>query len=154
MDLGRFLHDQEEGILQDAVERVRCSHLESYARTGREQVRARLANLLELVRDAVRERDLGPMIAHVDAIALERFEAGFGLFEVQTAFNVLEEVIWQRILSEIQPEEFPEAIGLVSTALGAGKDRLACRYVSLASASKVRSLDLSAMFKGTTAAQV
>jgi hypothetical protein len=42
------------------------------------------------------------------------------------------------------PAELAEAIGLLSTILGYGKETLARRYVSLASARHVPTLDLSA----------
>ena len=51
----------------------------------------------------------------------------------------------------LEPAQYPEAFGLVSTALGAGKQALAIEYVALASRNReVRSLDLTALFKGTT----
>jgi hypothetical protein len=89
------------------------------------------------------------MIAHAEGIARERFEAGFDLWEVQTAFNVLEEAIWVRILKELAPTDFAEALGIISTVLGVGKDTLARRYVSLASRSRVPTLNLQSLFTGT-----
>jgi hypothetical protein len=97
----------------------------------------------------VKEKNLGPMIAHVETVARDRFEAGFGFWEVQTAFNVLEEAIWTRILKELPPADYAEALGLISTVLGTGKDTLARRYVSLASKTKAPSLNLHSLFTGT-----
>jgi hypothetical protein len=68
---------------------------------------------------------------------------------VQTAFNTLEEAMWKRVVADVPPAELAEAIGLLSTTLGFGKDALARRYVSLASARHVPTLDLSALFVGT-----
>jgi hypothetical protein len=70
---------------------------------------------------------------------------------VQSAFNSLEEVVWARMLAELPPAELAEALGLVSTVLGAGKDALARRYVSLAARTHAPSLDLSALFTGIEA---
>ena len=89
------------------------------------------------------------MLNHVENIAKERFSAGYDLYEVQSAINELEEAIWKRIFKDIKPENLAEALGLVSTVLGAGKDTLARTYVSLATKSKVSSLNLQALFKGT-----
>ena len=97
----------------------------------------------------MKERNLGPMIAHADTVARERFASGFDLWEVQTAFNVLEETIWQRILAEMPAGEFARALGLVSTILGAGKDALARRYVALATKTRAPSLNLQSLFSGT-----
>jgi hypothetical protein len=88
------------------------------------------------------------MVAHTDSIARERFASGFDLWEVQTAFNVLEEAIWVHILKELPPTEYAEALGLVSTVLGTGKDTLARRYVSLASKTKASTLNLQSLFTG------
>ena len=89
------------------------------------------------------------MFAHADTIARERFSAGYDLWEVQTLFNVLEEVVWNRILKELPPGDFAEAIGLVSTAPGTGKDTLARRYVTLAGKARVSTLYLQSLFTGT-----
>ena len=46
-------------------------------------------------------------------------------------------------------DDLVEAIGLLSTVLGFGKDAVARTYVSRASKRHVTSLDLSALFRGT-----
>jgi hypothetical protein len=68
---------------------------------------------------------------------------------VQRAFNVLEEAMWRRIVGVTPPDELGEAVGLMSTALGAGKDTLACTWVGLAAKRQVPSHDLTALFEGT-----
>jgi hypothetical protein len=49
------------------------------------------------------------------------------------------------------PQEIgvPETLGLVSTILGAAKDALARKYVSLATNTHAPSLDMQALFAGT-----
>jgi len=42
-----------------------------------------------------------------------------------------------------------EALGLISTILGTGKESLALAYVGLASKQKTKSLNLTQLFKGT-----
>ena len=148
MNLHEFLHEHTNDILAEAVEAVNRVHLKSYERGGAEHTHQRLKALLVLTLRAVKERNLGPMVAHADTIARERFDAGFDLWEVQTAFNVLEEVLWGRILKHVPPEELAEALGLVSTVLGTGKDTLARRYVTLASKTKAKSLNLQSLFSG------
>jgi hypothetical protein len=81
-------------------------------------------------------------------VARERYADGFGLQEVHAAFNVMEEVIWRRIAAKLEPLQYPEAFGLASTVLGAGKQALALHWVTLAGHHHaVQSLDLSAMFR-------
>jgi hypothetical protein len=148
MDLYQFLHDRTQELVTQAEEAVRSAHLKTYEREGPDTIHQRLKALFVLTTRAIKEKNLGPMAAHADAIAQERFAAGYDLWEVQTAFNALEEVIWQRILRELPPGDYAEALGLVSTVLGAGKDTLARRYVSLASKTKTTSLDLRPLFTG------
>jgi hypothetical protein len=73
------------------------------------------------------------MINYIEKMARQRFLSGFELQEVQTAFNVLEECIWKQILVTIPPSGQADALSLVSSVLGSGKDTLARTYVSLAS---------------------
>ncbi len=149
MNLHTMLSQGRGEILAEAVRAVGRAHLEHYDRAGTEAVRQRLDDLLCLTLDALRDRSLAPVAAHADAVAQARFEAGVGLGEVQTAYNVLEEVLWRRILAQLPAEAQGEALGLVGTVLGAGKDALARKYVALASRAHAPSLDLRAMFAGT-----
>jgi hypothetical protein len=149
MNLHELLRQQTLEILSDAEAAVECSRLQHYEAAGKQEVSRRLRALLDLTIESIERRDVGPMISHAQNIALERFNAGFDLTEVQTAFNVLEESIWKRILKYLAPTDFAEALGLVSTALGQGKDALAREYVALASKSKAPSLNLQSLFSGT-----
>jgi hypothetical protein len=144
--LVHMLHEQADGILNDAVSAMQRAHCRHYEEMGEDHVRARLKALFILTQRALKERNLGPMLAHAEAVAEERFTAGFDLAEVQTAFNVLEEAIWWRIVQRLPRAEYAEAFGLLGTVLGAGKDALARKYVSLASSTKVPSLHLEELF--------
>ncbi len=148
MNLNQLLQDNSNDIISDAQKAVGRAGLTHYERSGSEHTHQRLKALFTLTARAVKEKNLGPMIAHAETVARERFEAGFDLAEVQTAFNVLEEAIWMRILNNLPPNELAEALGLVSTVLGAGKDMLARTYVALASKTKASSLDLHSLFAG------
>lgn len=148
MTLHDLLTERSAEILEEAAGAMVRSHLKHYEQAGIEHTHRRLKALYVLTARAVKERNLGPMVAHADSVARERFETGFDLWEVQTAFNVLEEALWTRILKELPPSEYAEALGLISTVLGTGKDTLARRYVSLASKTRSSSLDLHALFSG------
>jgi hypothetical protein len=149
MDLMKLLQDSADEILRGAEAAMERTHLKGYEKAGGEQTHQRLKALYVLTVRGVKERNVGPMIAHAETIAHERFASGFDLSEVQTAFNVLEEAIWRRILKGLAPIDYGEALGLVSTVLGAGKDALARMYVSLASKTKSPSLQLRHLFAGT-----
>jgi hypothetical protein len=149
MELVTLLHESSDEILAAASEAVERTHLKNYERAGKDQTHQRLKALFVLTTRAVKERNLGPMIAYAETIGRERFAAGYDLSEVQTAFNVLEEAIWTRILKAMPPAEYGQALGLVATVLGAGKDSLARTYVTLASKSRAGSLNLQSLFSGT-----
>lgn len=149
MNLTELLQTQSNEILKTAFESVKRSQLKNYEKAGDEHIHQRLKALFVLSVRAIKERNLGPMITHAENVAHERFSAGYDLSEVQTAFNVLEETIWISILQYLPATEYAEAFGLVGTVLGAGKDSLARRYVSLASQTKATSLNLQSMFSGT-----
>lgn len=149
MTLHDLLHAHSKQIIDESVESLHRSHLSNYEKAGANTAHHRIVALYALTTRAVQERNVGPMIAHADTIAQERFKQGFDLSEVQTAFNVLEEVVWRYIIKEMAPSEQAEALGLVGTVLGAGKDALARGYVSLASKTKAPSLNLQSLFAGT-----
>ena len=149
MDLAKYLHDSSDEILGASTAAIGRSLLKNYELAGKEQTHQRLKALFVLTTRAVKERNLGPMVAYAETIARDRFAAGFDLSEVQTAFNVLEEATWTCIVKGLPPAEYGEALGLVSTVLGAGKDALARTYVTLASKSRTSSLNLQTLFSGT-----
>ncbi|MGD2092388.1 MAG: hypothetical protein PVH61_39840 [Candidatus Aminicenantes bacterium] len=149
MSLIQLLETRKDKIIDEANMALERTHLEHYEKSGVEENERRLKLLYQLLLPCVKSRNLNPLTDHIRDIARERFYSGFALYEVHTAINVLEETIWRQILKYLNPLEFAEALGLVSTVLGAGKSTLANVYVSLASQTKVPSLDLSALFKGT-----
>jgi hypothetical protein len=150
MDLDRVLVDARPQVLDEAYAALQRSHVTHYEAAGERFTRERLAHLFALVVDAIRDRDLAAISAYCEQIAVERFDAGFDISEVQTAFNALEEAMWRRVVSASPEGDLAEAIGLLSTVIGFGKDALARRYVSLACRRHVPSLDLSALFQGTS----
>jgi len=152
MDLLELLKTDEQRILEAATQAIGRGQLTHYAKSSAETNRQRLRVLFGLVRQCIEQHTLLPMLEYVESVAEERFLTGFDLQEVQCGFNVLEEVIWREIAARLEPAQYPQAFGLAATVLGAGRDALARRYVSLASSTHVPSLDLSALFEGTAAA--
>jgi hypothetical protein len=150
-DTAAFLRSQREQVLaaaESALARMRARHYEG---AGADEVRVRLEALFDQLVDAIATRNLAPMVAYAREVAEARFTAGYDLSEVQIAFNALEESAWAAALEGLDPADYGEALGLIGTVLGAGKDELARAYVSLAARSHTRSLDLRALFGGTEA---
>ena len=149
MDTAEFLTHEREAIVGAAEAALARTQARHYETAGADEVRRRLEALFDHLLNALRSRDLGPVLAYAEQVAEERFNAGYDLSEVQTAFNALEEATWSRVFAEMEPTQFAEALGLVGTILGSAKDALARKYVSLASKTHVPSLDLLALFAGT-----
>jgi hypothetical protein len=149
--LAPLLHRLREQNIERAFEALNRCGLPHYSSSAEQLNRERLSALYDAALDCVERRTLVPIHDHAHAVAQDRHRGGFGLLEVHTAFNVLEEVLWNAIAENLAPEEYPEAFGLVSTVLGAGKQTLAVEYVALADPkARFDSLDLTALFKGTS----
>src|SRR5208283_2384821 len=116
---------------------------------GPEELRSRLEALFDIVVECLRSRKLDQLVSYAEHVGRDRFASGYGIGEVQTAFNVLEESMWHHVVAGVPTGELVESLGLLSTVLGVGKDVLARTYVSLASHEHVPSLDLRALFEGT-----
>jgi len=147
--LDEILATAKPELLDEAFAALERTHLAHYEDAGEVFTRQRLSNLYDLVVEAIRDRSLTHLIEGSSQIAKERFEGGFDVSEVQSAFNDLEEAMWRKVVAEVPPDGLAEAIGLLSTVVGAGKDAVAREYVSMASHRHVPSLDLSALFGGT-----
>jgi hypothetical protein len=140
--------EQERARIVDAAgESIRHSRTR-YVSAGWDETRNRLEVLYDELLGALSSRDLGAMIDYARRLADERFQSGYDLSEVQSAFNALEEAAWTTLCARLQPEELALSLGLVSTVLGAAKDALGREYVSLASQTHAPSLDLRALFTG------
>jgi hypothetical protein len=149
VEVERLLTQQRSEVLDEAFAALQRTHAVHYEHSGEAFTRERLAELFDVVTTALHDRELAPVAAYAEGVAEHRFRAGFGISEVQTAFNVTEEAMWRRVVDGVPPLGLAEAVGLLSTILGAGKDALARQYVSLASQRHVPSLDLRALFAGT-----
>lgn len=148
MTLEQILVDQREAILDGALQSMNRAHLRHYEASGEARTRDQLAACYDLIHRSIVEKRLEPLLEHIERIARERFSAGYDLSEVQTAVNVLEEAIWRRIAEDVPGAGLAKALGLVSTVIGAAKDKLGRTYVELAGKVKAPSLDLQSLFSG------
>jgi hypothetical protein len=148
MKLQEILVNNQTDIINEAFYSLERSHLKHYDTSRADENWQRLAKLFDLTLNGVKTKSLVDIVNYSEKVAKERYESGFDLHEVHTAYNVLEEALWKIIVKEIAPSELPESLGLISTVLGTGKESLALAYVSLASKQKVKSLNLTQLFKG------
>jgi len=148
MKLHEILVNNQTDIINEAFTSLQRSHLKHYDTSRADENWQRLAKLFDLTLNGVKTRSLVEMVTYSEKIAKERYESGFDLHEVHTAYNVLEESLWKCIIKEVDSKELAESLGLIGTVLGTGKESLALAYVSLAGKQKVKSLNLTQLFKG------
>lgn len=148
MDTIKLLEDNIESIVDEAFESIEPVKLQGYTKVGETRTKNKLRKLLNETIRCIKEKSLIPMVEYTTEMAKERYNAGYDLYEVQTAINALEEAIWKKIFKEMKPEQYSEALGLTSTVLGAGKDNLATTYVELASKTKSKTINLQELFNG------
>lgn len=120
----------------------------------REEITKRLAALFDVVVAAATENHLDSALAYADNIAAQRQQSGHDLGGLQLAINALEEQLWHAVMEDAPVDAQGFALGMVSTILGAIKDRLACEYVSRAAGKPTRTLRIDELFRGTAAGQV
>jgi hypothetical protein len=148
MKLDEILVNNQTDIINEAFTSLERSHLRHYNTSRADENWQRLAKLFDLTLNGVKTKSLVDMVTYSEKIAKERYESGFDLHEVHTAYNVLEESIWKAIIKEVDQTELAESLGLISTVLGTGKESLALTYVSLSGKQRVNSLNLSQLFRG------
>ena len=151
MELHDLLLRNRAQAIDEAMQGLTRAALPHYSADQTAANRRRLERLYDLCLRCIAERSLIPICEYARQVAGERHREGFHFQEVHTAFNVLEEVIWRLITANLQPPQLVTALGQASTVLGAGKQALAIEFVRLAGhPDPAESLDLSALFKGTT----
>ena len=148
MKLHDILLNNQTEIINEAFYSLERSHLKHYDSSRADENWQRLAKLFDLTLNGVKSKSRVDMVTYSEKIAKERYESGFDLHEVHTAYNVLEESIWKAIIKEVDSTELAESLGLISTVLGTGKESLAIAFVSLSGKQRVKSLNLSQLFRG------
>ncbi len=123
----------EDRVVEEAAATLERRHQADQHAVSPEERRRNVRDLFELVVQCVHEGRTEPIIASSQQIAANRFGAGFDIAEIQGTFNVLEEVLWRHVAGSLAGDQRIEALGLMNTILGAGKDALARTYVTLAS---------------------
>jgi hypothetical protein len=148
LELGELFRSWEEDLVNEAVTELHHARLKHYLADGEDVTRERVGRFIECALECFNSRRAEPMVEHAGNIARERFKAGYDLFEVQTAINVIEEALWKRILSSVEPDELAHALGMVNAIFGMSKDVLARTYVSLTTKRKTPRFELDDLLDG------
>jgi hypothetical protein len=147
-ELIRMLRGRGDEIVEAAAIAMAHSASSHYGELGRVALRTRLESLYSRVVDAVQRRDVAAICVYARGLAAERYDDGYDVGELQTAFNRLEEQLWRTILHDLPPSLHAEALGVVSTVLGAAKDALTREYVTLAVRHRAPALDVARLREG------
>jgi methylmalonyl-CoA decarboxylase len=91
--------------------------------------------LYDLVGQCLREGRPDPIVTPSQQIAADRFVAGIDLLDVQAAFVAMEDVLWRHLSAELTSARQLQAVRLLNTILGTGRDALARTYVALTAAA-------------------
>ena len=148
MELSELFRSWEDDLVNEAVTELRHARLKHYIADGEEVTRERVATFIDRALECFSSRRAQPMVEHAEFIARERHAAGYDLFEVQIAINVIEEALWKRILSSVEPDELAHALGMVNAIFGMSKDVLARTYVSLATNRETPRRELEEILDG------
>ncbi|MGA2803112.1 MAG: methylmalonyl-CoA decarboxylase [Acidimicrobiales bacterium] len=131
METSAVIAGAEERVVDEAVAELDRRHTSDQS-SSPEMRRRHLRDLFELVVKCAHDGAVEPIIASSQQLAADRFATGFDISEVQGEFNVLEEVLWREVASTLAGDQRIEALELLNTILGAGRDALARTYVALA----------------------
>jgi len=152
MKIEDVLREDEAAILEAAWPTV--AQLDHYRRDGAPVTRRRVEALYRQVVAAVTTRRLGALRAHAGALARERFAAGFDLYEVRTAFAIVEDAIWRRALARLPSSELAWVGGPVWAALADGEAAVARTYVALAQAAEAGDVPIDAVLRARPAEEL
>jgi hypothetical protein len=147
LDAAVYLAGRRRAIV-DAAETALAARAPRYVRPSTESARDRLDLLYGRLIDVLAGGSPQPLLEHARHVADSRFHGGYGLGDVQAAYNACEEAIWNRVLADGDLERYAIVLPFVSSALGAAKDELAREYVKLATGARVPALDVTALFEG------
>ena len=133
METSAVLASAQDRVVSEVVASLQRRDQAHHDASSPEQRRCDVRHLFELVLRCVHEGSAESIITPSEQIAADRFAAGADLAEVQAAFNSLAEVLWRHVAGALAGDQRVEALSLVNTVLGTGKDTLARTYVALAS---------------------
>jgi hypothetical protein len=133
MKLIALIKNHRQELAENALRSLCSARLRPYDLNSPEENRNRFLTLIDLLIHSLEIRSQEPMRAYARMIAHHRYESGYGLHDVFTAFNVLEEQAWHCLLDQIDADELGRSLALLATVIGAGKESLSLAYVEFAS---------------------
>jgi methylmalonyl-CoA decarboxylase len=127
------LASAEDRVVGEVAAALDRRHHARRPASSQEERRRGVRDLFRLVVQCVRDGDAGPMVASSQQAAAARFAAGADIAEALEEFSVLGEALWREVAARVAGRQRLEALRQVNAVVGAGKDALACAYVTMAS---------------------
>ena len=147
MNLTARVQAHADQLVDEVADGLHQARLHHYTASSIEVTRERVSNLLDAVLDSLRHASPVRIVQHADAVARDRFHAGFGIDEIQVAVNTVEQALWRLLVRETPAANLADDLGRVGAVLGAAKDQMARTYVQLACREHHPCVDVDALFE-------
>jgi len=126
--LENLLREGEQTIVEKAAVNLGNYRLKNYEMAKLSEIEWWLGALFSALCDSIQQKCLEPFLKYSEKLGRLRAEKGFDLKEVQIAYNLLEEHIWEVVLEKGDPKTRAEDLVQISEIVAAGKDKLTKWY--------------------------
>ena len=133
MTLLELCYNKPDLILLDSTDSLVRAQLQHYKHLTPEKLRQRLLKLFQALVKSLEANSCEEMSKFMLKVSDERYGSGYELHEVQTAVNIMEECIWQKITEFVDKDQQIYAMKQVTCILGKAKEALAGEYAMLSS---------------------
>jgi len=122
------LSQNKDHLLAGVLLKLKSSSAQHYQHLDEQVLQARVRHLVESFLLSI-EQQPSVFIDYIRSIAKERISEGFFLHEMQTALQILEEMVWKLVADSVLPDQQIRSLGIVTGIIGAAKDQLAHNYL-------------------------
>jgi hypothetical protein len=122
------LRENEQHIVEKAAVNIGNYRLKNYEMAKLSEIEWWLGALFSALCDSIEQKCLDPFVRYSEKLGKLRAEKGFDLKEVQIAYNLLEEHIWEVVLEKGNPKTRVEDLTQIAEIVAAGKDKLTKWY--------------------------
>ena len=123
-----ILRESEQSIVEKAAVNLGNYRLKQYEMAKLSEIEWWLGALFSALCDSIQQESLKPFLEYSEKLGKLRAEKGFDLKEVQIAYNLLEEHIWEVVLEKGNPKTRVEDLTQIAEIVAAGKDKLTKWY--------------------------
>lgn len=128
MTLLELCYYKRDLILENSVSTLEKGQMKNYKKLYTESNRFKMLNLYQMLVNSIETNSSDGMKEYIGKLSALRFEPGYGLHEVQTAMNILEECMWENINKFVDEDLQISGIKQVTRLLGKAKEQLTDEY--------------------------